>query len=1144
MNNDTNKLNLLKNSENIKEYEKEMKIDYSYPKLSDINFQNKIYNKREFYYHKIPYRNILTDYKDIKKLRDEKCGMNFELRTQQYLLSNFINPNTPFKGLLIYHGVGTGKTCTAITIAENFKEQVTKYGTKIYILVSGPLIRENWKDELIKCTGETYLKELNNKSGYINEIDNNRLIKQAKLLTTQYYKIISYKSLYKKVLGQKILEQKIGETRMKKHYKKTIEGEYERDVSINKIETLDNTLLIVDEAHNLTNNEYGNTLIKIISKSKNLKILLLTATPMINFADEIIEVINYLRPQNDPIIRDLVFTNEKSHDMKFKEGGKEYLIKMANGYISHYRGMDPLTFAEIEEMGEIPEQMYFTKLCRCIMLDFQLETYLNVINTKDDSLDRKSQAVSNFCFPGLSIDKKSIVGYHGKEGLNIVKTQIKVNKNFLQKMINKKFFNNTYDNNNIIKDIDKTISGTILKKENLKYFSIKYFNLLNNLDNLVEDKSGLGTAFVYFNLVKVGIELFSEILLNNGYLEYNNDKNYNINNNTIDALTGLTYEEYINKNLPVNNFYPATFISITGKEEESLESSLEAKKKILDSVFNNINNKDGRNIKFVLGSKVMAEGMTLENVKEVHIVDVYYNLSKVHQVIGRAVRQCKHYKIISEKNKFPKVKIYKYVVSLPNQNELTTEEQMYQKAELKYMLIKDTERLLKEVAFDCPINYNGNVFPEEIQKFNNCISAKDLKNKNYTNEKRLICPAQCDLQNCLFKCFNNKLNLEYYDSTHNFYKKITKDKLDFSTFTYSLAKNEINSIKEKLRELYKLRYVYTLDECIKNIKKSYYKDKNDLFEDFFVYKALDELIPITENDFNNFSDTIYDKFNVPGYLIYRNKFYIFQPFDQNEDIPMYYRTRFHSTLFNSLSIYSYLSSLDILSIINNTKQNTFQPTSYNFKDVIEYYENKKEYKYVGIIDKSSLKKRIFEQNIPDIFKLRTSRDKFIFKKRGVGIPSITGAVCDTARKKKELIDIATTLQIDIESDYTYDSRIGLCNLIKYRLLFLEKYSTDTDNNKFTYFIIPINHPIYPFPLNLEDRIKYILNQLEYKIPFQFNHNITKTNNGIFENIRETNLIRYILTIKNNKDIMKYDKILKLLKFDYDSSNDIWNTIIE
>ena len=67
------------------------------------------------------------------------------------------------------------------------------------------------------------------------------------------------------------------------------------------------------------------------------------------------------------------------------------------------------------------------------------------------------------------------------------------------------------------------------------YFDYLIFELINleilrcsvnNLENLVVGKNGAGTAFVYFNLVKVGIELFSEILIINGYLEYNEDNNY------------------------------------------------------------------------------------------------------------------------------------------------------------------------------------------------------------------------------------------------------------------------------------------------------------------------------------------------------------------------------------------------------------------------------------------------------------------------------------------------------------------------------------------------------------------------------------------------------------------------------------------
>ena len=34
-------------------------------------------------------------------------------------------------------------------------------------------------------------------------------------------------------------------------------------------------------------------------------------------------------------------------------------------------------------------------------------------------------------------------------------------------------------------------------------------------------------------------------------------------------------------------------------------------------------------------------------------------------------------------------------------------------------------------------------------------------------------------------------------------------------------------------------------------------------------------MPKTENDFNNFTNTIHDKFNRQGYIIQRGKYYIF-----------------------------------------------------------------------------------------------------------------------------------------------------------------------------------------------------------------------------------------------------------------------------
>ena len=60
------------------------------------------------------------------------------------------------------------------------------------------------------------------------------------------------------------------------------------------------------------------------------------------------------------------------------------------------------------------------------------------------------------------------------------------------------------------------------------------------------------------------------------------------------------------------------------------------------------------------------------------------------------------------------------------------------------------------------------------------------------------CPLTCDFKKCIYECYDKKLNLKYYDRTTNLYKKLTKDKIDFSTFTNTLARNEIDFCKEKV----------------------------------------------------------------------------------------------------------------------------------------------------------------------------------------------------------------------------------------------------------------------------------------------------------------------------------------------------------
>jgi DNA-directed RNA polymerase subunit H (RpoH/RPB5) len=1041
-------------------------------------------------------------------------------------------------------GIICHNTCAAIAIAEKFKPLVQRYGTKIHILVPGPHIKENWKKSLISCTGNEYTKQ-NERTYLINEEEKEKNQKQALANALQYYKIPTYKSFYRKVLGEKIVEKKVIENnKIKISYKKTDEGLFERDISIDRLVNLNNTLLIIEEAHNLTGNYYGEAVKKIIDNSINLKIILLTATPMKNTADEIIELLNFLRPTNSQIKRDLIFTNDKTHLMTIKEGGLEYLKNMARGYVSHLRGADPITFAKKKEMGVKPKGLLFTKIVQCKMDKFQKETYEEALKLVDDSLDRKSEAVANFVFPGISEDKKKLSGLYGREGLNTLKNQLKNHHDKINSLIAKEIYGlDKYKEDYInINEQTKNITGAILKKENLSKFSTKFHRSLSDIyENIFysDENKESRISFVYSNLVKIGIELYQEILIVNGWLEYDEKNNYQIKDNTICyycACQNSEHDNFLskNKNIPEHKFQPATFIVITGQSNEEIAEIVpENKIKILDNVFSNIENKDGKLIKIVLGSKVMNEGISLRNVKTVHILDVYFNFGRVDQVVARAIRWCSHFDLMNKEHPYPEVKLYKYAVTLDN-NQLSTEENLYYKAELKYLLIKKVERGLKEVAIDCPLFREGNVFKDEIKEFNKCIvPKKDLLNieiKEDNQKDYNLCPSKCDFTNCDYQCEDKLLITKYYDPSREIYKKLGKGNLDYSTFTSKLARGEIEYAKKKILELYMTDYVYNLETIVNYVKESYDENKKELFDNFFVEKALDELIPISENDFNNYKDIIYDKTSRAGYLIYLDGYYIFQPFDENENVSMFYRTHNEFNLLSKLSLYNYINNEkknlkgDLL--VKNDIEN--KENVYNFDEVMDYYDNREEFKYVGIVDReiNRGKTKLYDK-AEDIFKLREKREKILEKKRGTGIPSIKGAVCATSKKKEYLEDVAKLLGLNITSKDT--TRDSVCRKIREKLIEYEKYAKGS--NKMTYIMIPSNHETLKFPLNIEDRNIYLQNKINQILSATIKFNVKENKNSI--------------NLSFSFDKISKEDINKIKKLGFETNdNKKWNILID
>ena len=1077
-------------------------LNYSYPDILDDRLQEKLFLKKEFNNYQIKHRPDITLYNDLYNYRLKKCR-NFQLSEHQQLLSNFFNPDTPYKSLLLFHGLGTGKTCCALKIASKFYEQIKKYNTRIIILVPGPVIKENWINELknYECSNIKIIDEKDEKKIF------------------ELYDIMSYKSFHKRVLGEKIKNK--NQEYQKNKYVKTESGDFLRNESINKIEKLDNTLLIIDEAHNITDNDYTNAIKKILYNSINLKLLLLTGTPMRNDASNIIQLLDIMNIANGkPHKIQQIFTGV-NHTLEFTEKGEKILEEELKGKFSYLSGGDKYIFATRNDIGIIPKSLKFTKIIPCEFNNEQYKLYEYVIKNNTNGLEKSSSDVCNFIFPYL--DNNEIKLSYGIKSLELIKNNIENEKqeliNKLVKYINdritKKEYKLQYDKDLIYLDKNQ-LTGKFLLKQYLKLFSPKFYNVLTNILDLVVNKKGAKTAFIYSNLVIIGINMFKQILLQNGYIEFIENPAKTLmraKDNTICYYCGIMKK--LHNNIKDHEYSPASFIFITGKQDNNDDDIIDNNEDVklyINKYFNNRDNYNGKYIKLILGSQVISEGYNFKNTSEVHILDVYYNFTRIEQAIGRGIRKCSHFDISNEYNPYPKVDIYKYCMI--NDKKPTSEELLYQKAEKKHVLVKYVERMIKNNAIDKLLFYENNYNKELIDNNKNCIKLEyghkyDTQIIN-DKDKNNICPSVCDYMNCNYY---TKKELDFINDNNN--------KIDVSTFTNNMIDYEINRCINIIKNMYLIKFVYNLNEIIDYVK-DYYKNyvNEKIYDVYYVYKALDKLIPITDNDFNNYNIDLRDKFNNYGYLIYTNNYYIFQRNNENENLHMYYREN------NDLNINLPLSLNNFL-LNNNKNYDNFLKSSknineYDFLSVSEYYNNKKENDIVGIID---LSKNKMTNKYNDVFKIRNKININNNLKRQTGLSNYTGATCFNSYSYFELINKLKKLGVNIKipNNRLKRSRIDLCNQIKDILLNLEKYN----NDNITYCIIPANHPIYEFPYNIHDRVKYILSQLTNKYP-NISINVNKINNN-----------KYYLSCLNKEydvDIMN--------KFKFKLNNKLWERFIE
>lgn len=925
----------LKNKElqNREYLSKNNDYEFLYPELDDPNFNIKITKRKEF--HDTQYDGTVYN---VKEQAEKMCNAKFELMPHQLFVRNFMSIQTPYNSLLLYHGLGTGKTCSAIGISEEMRSYIKNIGsTQKIIVVASPNVQSNFIYQLFDerklesqggvwnlntCVGNELLKELNPMQ--LQNLSKEKVISHIKTLIKQYYIFMGYGEFANFIKRKTMVDENSGLTASEK---KIVESE-----NIKKY--FNNRLIIIDEVHNISaiqsnkqNKKTSAMLMHVCKHAQNIRLLLLSATPMYNSYREIIWLTNLLNIVNkkslireeDVFDKEGNFIEEKITDDGRKiEGGKELLKRKLTGYVSYVRGENPYTFPyriypEIFDNARVIQEENYPKVqmnnkpidkplkylpvymnrigdYQNKVYEFIIQQLRNKVFTTSFQGEEKNmpnfENMESFGYTLLTNPIQSLNIVYPHEGFDLLETntkeksedEVQVNENeefnidnnedIINKMVGSQGLNrimtykitkSPYMLRNKFEYVPEIIEkyGRIFAPDYLARYSYKISNICKII------KKSKGIIMIYSQYIDSGVVPVALALEEMGFTRYGTSSHTtSLFNNPptypIDSISMLPKSEHNNNKEYRNTFNGAKYVMITGDKNFSPNNSADLKK-IISS-----DNKYGEKIKVVLITKAAAEGLDFKNIRQLHILEPWYNASRLEQIIGRTVRNLSHCALPFEERN---VEIYLH--SSQKEEEETADLYVYRYAENKAIQIGKVSRILKENAIDCILNIGQNNLT--LEKLTQQSQGQEIELKPASMKDNETITYQigdkpytelCDyMDSCNFVCNPNA--------------EIKEEELYKNTYNEQFAKMNYSTIVKRIREAFRDQFFYERQELIDNIllQHSYPVEHIDY--------ALTQFV-------NNKSEHIVDKFGRYGYLINKENYYVFQPFEITDEFASLY----------------------------------------------------------------------------------------------------------------------------------------------------------------------------------------------------------------------------------------------------------------
>lgn len=598
-----------------------------------------------------------------------------EFRKYQQFVSKFLDYRSPFKDILIYHGLGSGKTATAINVYNVLYN--SNPGWNIFLLIKAGL-HHTWLTEL---------KE------WLSTDDQEYRMKN--IIFVHYDSPFADKSFLEAV--------RTSDSSKKNMY-------------------------IIDECHNFVRNVYSNIstnkgkraqgiydyIIQDKKENEGSRVVLLSGTPAINSPFELALLFNLLRPNTFPKSEsqfNQLFVNQSSGEIN--SVNKNMFQRRVLGLVSYYIGATPDYYASQKLHYVNVKMSEYQKSIYKFFQELESKAMQNA-KGKSQSYRTYTRQACNFVFPNISqyvtgeqrprpsrfriSEREAQKLAEGRAGTKEAsKTEPTTDVLGYIKAIDDyaKAFDGYLDNFN-----EKDIKNNHTIEDDLKLFKEKYHGNYDEFFEKEKTKSQLFEAMytsspkmlhmIFNSLTSPGpLMIYSNYVIMEGlqlikiYLKYFGFSQYGSNV----GKDGFRYIEY----------------------SGSIDKDVREENKM---IFNKPENKYGANIKVFLLSPAAAEGLTLKNIRQVHIFEPYWHEVRIVQMIGRGIRQCSHADLpMNERT----VDVYRYK-SISDGIE-TADQYVEEQAKNKDRLITSFLDTLKESAVDCELNYAHNVLKQDLKCF-------------------------------------------------------------------------------------------------------------------------------------------------------------------------------------------------------------------------------------------------------------------------------------------------------------------------------------------------------------------------------------------------------------------------------------------